>query len=107
MFQVLELAGSVGEPRRVAREPVERMPDALASVAGSLSALEREIAVLWRDTIDLRDDGWSERLAELSHALRRAAVVLQAEPMIGLASSGPRAAEIGERVGADVTWVAT
>ena len=48
-----------------------------------MAAVEQEIGDLWRDTIDSGDSLLSDRLVELSHAVRRAALAFENEPAIG------------------------
>jgi hypothetical protein len=55
---------------------------------GAIQALdearvEREIYYLWRNSTTAKDPGLSERLAEVSHALRRAARPLEQRRAIG------------------------
>jgi hypothetical protein len=87
--QVLRFPGGNEHPSHVADSSARSAPDAAARLASSLSALEREIADLWRDSIGARDAAWSQRLAELSHTLRRAALMLEGESLIGESVSGP------------------
>ena len=51
--------------------------------ADLMAAVEQEIGDLWRDTLDGGDALLSDRLVELSHAVRRAALAFQNEPTIG------------------------
>lgn len=48
----------------------------LASAATVVADAERDIQLLWRDSVAAGDDDLSERLAEVSHALHRAARLL-------------------------------
>ena len=52
-------------------------------VSELMAAVEQEIGDLWRDTIDSGDSLLSDRLVELSHAVRRAALAFENEPAIG------------------------
>ena len=47
------------------------------------SDVEQEIDHLWRHSMTAEDPGVSERLAELSHALQRAARLLEHDRAIG------------------------
>jgi hypothetical protein len=60
--------------------------DSAASVAWAAAAmarLEREIEHLWRDSMKADDRALSQRLAEVSHALQRAARLLDHDGAIG------------------------
>ena len=49
----------------------------LARARAAMARVEREIDQLWRDSMKAHDAAMSQRLAELSHALGRAAHLLQ------------------------------
>ena len=49
----------------------------LARARAAMARVEREIDQLWRDSMKAHDPAMSQRLAELSHALGRAAHLLQ------------------------------
>ena len=51
-----------------------------------MAAVEQEIGDLWRDTIDSGDPQLSDRLVDLSHAVRRAALAFENKPAIGRAA---------------------
>lgn len=55
---------------------------AIASAAAAMGRAEREIDDLWHDAVVVEDPQLSERLVEVSHALRRAAYLLD-EDSIG------------------------
>jgi hypothetical protein len=60
--------------------------DSAASVAraeAAMARLEREIDHLWRDSMEADDRAMSQRLAEVSHALKRAALLLEHDDTIG------------------------
>jgi hypothetical protein len=82
--QILAFPGSDRVSSPDADGPAHSVSDALSRVARSLSMLERDVADLWYEAVDSRDSGWSERLAEVSKALHRAALVLETEPTIRL-----------------------
>lgn len=67
---------AVGVPRGQLRVAVDRGESKLASAAAVVAGAERDIELLWRDSVAGGDTDLSERLAEVSHALRRAAHVL-------------------------------
>jgi hypothetical protein len=56
---------------------------ALASAGAAVARVEREIDHLWRDSMKADDHATSQRLAEVSHALRRAALLLEHDDAIG------------------------
>jgi hypothetical protein len=49
----------------------------LARARAAMARVEREIDQLWRDSMKAHDPAVAQRLAELSHALRRAAHLVQ------------------------------
>lgn len=55
----------------------------LASAAAVVAEADRNIHVLWQDSIAAGDSDLSDRLAVASHALRRAAQVLESASVIG------------------------
>jgi len=56
-------------------------PRSCAGVA--MARIQREIDHLWRDSLRTDDRSTSERLAEVSHALHRAALLLERDDVIG------------------------
>ena len=56
---------------------------ALASAGAAVARVEREIDRLWRDSMMADDRATSQRLAEVGHALHRAAVLLECDDAIG------------------------
>ena len=64
----------------------EVVRDSVASVAwaeAAMARLEREIEHLWRESMEAHDPAMSQRLAEVSHALKRAALLLEHDGSIG------------------------
>ena len=51
--------------------------------AAAMARVEREIDHLWRDSMKADDRAMSQRLAEVSHALQRAARLLEHDDTIG------------------------
>lgn len=65
---------------------LEVVRDSVASVAwaeAAMARLEREIEHLWRLSMEAHDPAMSQRLAEVSHALKRAALLLEHDGSIG------------------------
>jgi hypothetical protein len=65
---------------------LEVVRDSVASVAwaeAAMARLEREIEHLWRESMEAHDPAMSQRLAEVSHALKRAALLLEHDGSIG------------------------
>ena len=69
-------AAAIGIPTRHLRIAEDDSESQLASAAAVVAGAERDIDRLWRDSVADGDADLSELLAELSHALRRAALVL-------------------------------
>jgi hypothetical protein len=65
--------------RHVAGDPKA----ALASAGAAMARVEHEVDHMWRDSMQADDRAMSQRLAELSHALHRAARVLEHDDTIG------------------------
>jgi len=64
----------------------EVVSDSVASVAWAAAAmtrLEREIDNLWRESMEAHDPALSQRLADVSQALKRAALLLEHDDTIG------------------------
>jgi hypothetical protein len=55
----------------------------LAGAAAAIEQVEQEIDHLWFDSMTVADLAMSQRLAEVSHALQRAARLLEPETAIG------------------------
>ena len=68
---------------QLARDGVGDSEGALASAGAAMARAEREIDHLWRDSMQTDDRAASQRLAEVSHALRRAARLLEYDDAIG------------------------
>ena len=69
-------SGVMGVSTAVLRDAEVRDDPQVACAAAVVEEAERDIDRLWRDAVSVGDADLSERLAELSHALRRAARVL-------------------------------
>lgn len=69
-------AAVLGLATGLVRAAEDRGESQLASAAAVLAGAERDIDLLWQDSVASGDTGVSDRLAELSHALRRAARVV-------------------------------
>jgi hypothetical protein len=69
--------------QKIARDSAGDSRGALACAAAAMERLEREIEDLWRNSMKAKDPGLSERLAEVSHALQRAARLLEQGRAIG------------------------
>ena len=64
----------------------EVVRDSVASVAwaeAAMARLEQAVEHLWRDSMEAHDPAMSQRLAEVSHALKRAALLLEHDGSIG------------------------
>ena len=68
----LQLVGDVAGDSRAA----------LARAGATISRVEREVGHLWRDSMKAGDRAMSQRLAEVSHALHRAARLLESDDAI-------------------------
>jgi hypothetical protein len=55
----------------------------LACAAAAMARVEQEIDHLWRESMNAEDLAMSQRLAEVSHALQRAARLLEPDDVIG------------------------
>ena len=56
---------------------------ALACAGAAIARLEREVGHLWRDSMKADDRAMTQRLAEVSHTLHRAARMLEHNDAIG------------------------
>jgi len=65
------------------RDVVGDSEAALARAAAAVARVEREIDRLWRDSMMGDDRATSERLAEVGHALHRAALLMERDDAIG------------------------
>ena len=74
--------GDVARVQRV-RHVVDDSKAALARAGAAMARVEQEIDHLWRDSMQADNRAMSQRLAELSHALHRAALVLEHDDAIG------------------------
>jgi hypothetical protein len=70
-------------PHRVVPDAVGDPGGALACAAAAMERVEQEIEHLWRHAMTAEDPGVSDRLAEVSHALQRAARLLEHDVAIG------------------------
>jgi len=73
-----------GQPalKRV-RDVVAGSEAALARAGEAVANVQREIGHLWRDSMTADDRAMSQRYAEVSHALQRAALLLECDDAIG------------------------
>jgi hypothetical protein len=55
----------------------------VARAAAAIERVEQQIDHLWVDSMKAEDLAMSQRLAEVSHALRRAAILLEHDDVIG------------------------
>jgi hypothetical protein len=76
------LFGAVAR-RQFVREAGSDTENVLACAAAAMARVEQEIDHLWRDAMRAADRAMSQRLAEVSHALRRAARLLEHHDAIG------------------------
>jgi hypothetical protein len=76
------LSGGVARRQRV-RGVVADSKDLLACAAAAMARVEREIDHLWRDSMKADDGATSQRLADVSHLLQRAASLLRDHDVIG------------------------
>jgi hypothetical protein len=68
---------------QLVRPVVDDSAAALVRAGAAMARVEREIDHLWRDSMQADDRAMSQRLAELSHALHRAAHRLGHDDAIG------------------------
>jgi hypothetical protein len=68
---------------QLTRHVVDDSAAALARASAAMSQVEREVDHLWRDSMQADDRALSQRFAELSHALHRAARLLEHDDAIG------------------------
>jgi hypothetical protein len=71
------------EQLRLAYEPGATSTAALTSAATAVARLQGEIDELWRDSMRIENETLSQRLVEVSHALQRAARILDQDQAIG------------------------
>ena len=76
------LFGNKTAPQRVP-DVVADSETALARARTAVARVEREIDHLWRDSMMEDDRATSERLAEVGHAVHRAALLLECDNTIG------------------------
>jgi hypothetical protein len=69
-------SASANGTQQVVTQVVRGGSSALAGASAAMSRVEREIDSMWRDSIAVDDPEVSARLAELSHAVHRAARAL-------------------------------
>jgi hypothetical protein len=70
-------------PHHVVSDGVGDPGGALACAAAAMERAEQEIDLLWRHAMTAADQALSERLAEVSHALQRAARLIEIDLAIG------------------------
>jgi hypothetical protein len=68
---------------RLVRDVANDSDAALACAAAAIERVEQEIDHLWFDSMKAEDRATSQRLAEVSHALQRAARLLEPDNTIG------------------------
>jgi len=68
---------------RLVRDDVGDSHAALACAAEAIERVEQDIDHMWFDSMKAEDLAMSQRLAELSHALQRAARLLEPDNAIG------------------------
>ena len=68
---------------QLVRDVVGDSEAALACAGAAVARVEREIDHLWRDSMTADDRATSQRLAEVGHALHRAALLLERDDAIG------------------------
>ena len=71
------------EQLRLAYEPGAPSASALICAASAVARLQGEIDELWRDSMKIENEPLSQRLVEVSHALQRAARILDQDQAIG------------------------
>ena len=64
-------------------DSIETSSAALTSAATAVARVQEEIDDLWRASMRIENDLLAERLVEVSHALQRAARLLEEERAIG------------------------
>jgi hypothetical protein len=62
---------------------LDRSEAMMALARGSIARVEQEVDLLWRHAMTTMDLALSERLADVTHALRRAARLLERSDGIG------------------------
>jgi hypothetical protein len=70
-------------PLELVREVVSDSVSSVAWAEAAMAQLEREIDHLWRESMEAHDPAMSQRLADVSHALKRAARLLEHDRSIG------------------------
>ena len=68
---------------QLVRDVVGGSEAVLACAGAAVARIEREIDHLWRDSMMADDRATSELLAEVGHALHRAALLLERDDAIG------------------------
>ena len=78
-------SGTLGDVARLqlVRHVVGDSEAALAWAGAAMARVEQEIDHLWHDSMQADDRAMSQRLAEVSHALHRAARLLEHDDAIG------------------------
>ena len=75
--------GDAGRLRLVSHVAHDDSDVVLACAAAAIERVEQEIDHLWFDTMKAEDLAMSQRLAEISHALQRAAHLVERDNVIG------------------------
>jgi hypothetical protein len=70
-------------PLRLVRDVADDSDAALGCAAAAIERVEQEIDHLWFGSMKAEDRAMSQRLAEVSHALQRAARLLEPDNTIG------------------------
>ncbi|HUP73269.1 MAG TPA: hypothetical protein VM282_09485 [Acidimicrobiales bacterium] len=73
----------VVEQLRLSYEPGATSTAALICAATAVARLQGEIDELWRNSMRIENEALSQRLVEVSHALQRAARLLEQDRAIG------------------------
>ena len=76
------LSGGVARPQLVGGVAGDAQAE-LSCAGAAIARVEREVRHLWRDSMKADDRAMSGRLAEVSHALHRAARMLEHDDAIG------------------------
>jgi len=74
---------SVDELRQLAQDVAGTSTAVLVCAATAVARVQDEIDDLWRDSVRVENESLSERLVGVSHALQRAARLLEQERSIG------------------------
>jgi len=72
-----------GVEHRLVHEVLSATHQALTAAAHAMARVQDEIDDLWRDAVKVDNEPLSDRLVDVSHALQRAARLLEEERAIG------------------------